>query len=908
VDRQTVIQVKNLSYAYPGRPPVLRRISFSVGAGERVAILGANGSGKSTLLACLNGLIVPEQEGVSVTIYAEDGRALDPARKEHLGEIRRRIGTVMQNPDDQIVSSVVEEDVAFGPENLGLADDETLCRVEIALKRCGLETLAKRSVRFLSGGEKQRLALAGVLALETGVIALDEAVSMIDPAGKEAFLSLLDTLSGEGKTILEVTHSLEEAFRCGRCLVLYRGELVFDGTPRALLTRPELESWGFVLAEPFEAIRLLSEKLPGFSVSTLDPGEAAEKIAARMAAGKTPVSPAGHAPPGLSGPDSTGCSAGAVRPDTVPESGESRNGENGPAAVCCARASHVYRDDGPARRSEETGNFRETPAARGMENVTFTLPAGKSLALIGTSGSGKSTLLKHFNALLLPDRGRVTVLGKDTLDKRNKLAELRMQAALSVQSPESALFEEYVADDVAFGPANTGLFGKALKERVKEAMEAAGLDFTDFADRKTFSLSGGEKRRTAIAGTAAMNSPVLVFDEPLAGLDGVQRRRILSMIDKLKSRGKTVVITTHSMECAALFDIVAVMSGGTVAAFGPPREIFGSRWDSAWGLSLPWPAAVARRLALLETPLNAAELADMVFGRYARTGAVPLPAARHGFQPDHEPGWQPDREPAGLPGCGPDCRPGKNRRRKTGTEFFRTTGLGRFLDRPSALRSLPGRIKLPLFAAATTAAVILPPPFFPAAILVFTLIAGAAAGRIGPLYPLRGFVSLLPWLFIMAIIQQFYTSPDSGPGNTVILSVWKFSVGSASLLRSASLFVRIASLTALFSLYSAVTPLSETLDAFNAGFSVLAPVGFPSRDISLGAGIALRFVPVLTEEAERIVTAQLSRGGRKGRLGMAISMIAPLFLRSLERSEKLAKAITLRLYGEAKGPDTKRHQ
>ncbi|MDR2049636.1 MAG: ATP-binding cassette domain-containing protein [Treponema sp.] len=898
MERQIVIQVENLSYTYPGRSaPALRGVGFGIHAGERVAILGANGSGKSTLLACLNGLVVPEKEGALITIYAEDGRALHPVRKEHLGEIRRRVGTVMQNLDDQIVSSVVEEDVAFGPENLGLTNDETKNRVEFSLKRCGLETLAKRSVRFLSGGEKQRLVLAGVLALETSVIALDEAVSMIDPAGREDFLSLLDTLNVEGKTILQVTHSLEEAFRCGRCLVLCGGELVFDGTPGDLLERPDLESWGFVLSEPFAAIRLFSEKLPGFSVSTLDPGEAAEKIAACVAGGKTPVSPPGHALPG----------PGPYNPD-------------GPdtAAICCVHASHVYRDDGAPAGAENPRALRNprtlknphglknphiTETVRGMKNVTFALPAGKSLALIGTSGSGKSTLLKHVNALLLPDRGRVTVLGKDTLDKKNKLAGLRMQAALSVQSPESALFEEYVADDVAFGPANAGLSGKALKGRVKEAMEEAGLPFADFADRKTFSLSGGEKRRTAIAGTVAMDSPVLLFDEPLAGLDGVQRRRILSMIGKLKSRGKTVVITTHSMECAASFDLVAVMSGGTMAAFGPPREIFGPRWDPGWGLPLPWSAAAARRLALPgPPPLNAAELADMVF----RGPAAGLPAASADFPPGAAlpagpvPAARPGFQPAGQP----DCGPGKNRRRKTGTEFFHTAGLGHFRDRPSALRFLSGRIKLPLLISAMTAAIALPPPFFPAALLVFILTAGMAAGRVTPGYLLRGFVSLAPWLFVMAMIQQLYTSPGNGtlaaagiPDDTVVLSFWKISVTAASLLRSAFLFVRVASLTALFSLYSAVTPLRETLEAFNAGLSVFAPLGFPSRDISLGAGIALRFVPVLAEEAERIVTAQLSRGGKKGRLGMMISMIAPLFLRSLERSEKLAKAIALRLYG-----------
>jgi energy-coupling factor transport system ATP-binding protein len=922
VERQNVIQVENLSWTYPGQSePALKGIRFNIGVGERVAILGANGSGKSTLLSCLNGLIraVPRNLSVPggdpltataanpvtgpVTIYDEDGKALYPSRKEDLGGIRRRIGFVAQNPDDQIVSSVVEEDVAFGPENLGLTHDETKRLVEISLTRCGLEALKTRSVRSLSGGEKQRLALAGVLALESGVIILDEAVSMLDPAGTENFLALLDSLNKEGKTILQVTHSLEEAYRCGRCLVLCRGELVFDGTPGDLLKRPELESWGFVLSDPFLAIRLFSEKLPGFSVSTLDPNEAAEKI---RLAGKAPI---------------TGGETGVSPPaGNVPRR---ESGGQNETAVRFDRVSYAYRDGSlpaaeRAAAAAKPAAEAVVPGIRGICDVTFTLPAGKSLALIGTSGSGKSTLLRHVNALLLPQRGRVTVLGKDTLDKRHKLSGLRIQAALSVQSPESALFEEYVADDVAFGPANTGLSGEALKERVRQAMEASGLPFADFADRKTFSLSGGEKRRAAIAGTAAMDSPVLLLDEPLAGLDGVQRRRILSMIDSLKAAGKTVLITTHSMECAASFDIVAVMSDGTMTAFGPPREIFGPRWDPAWGLPLPWSAAAARRLALPGVPLSAGELADMVFRQPGSDLPASSPAAGETLSPELPAGQdggteqqsgkteqqigRPERQNGETDVFSPSNEMRKKQeriRRKTGTEFFYVPG--GFRDRPSALRFLPGRLKLPLFTAAGIAAIVLPPPFFPAAVLVLALIVGAAAGGIAPGHLLRGFISLAPWLFVMALIQQFYTNP----GDTVVLSFWKLSLTTGSILRSASLFVRVAALSALFSLYSAVTPLREILEAFNAALSVLAPLGFPSRDISLGAGIALRFVPVLTEEAERIVTAQLSRGGKKGRLGMMVSMIAPLFLRSLERSEKLARAIALRLYGEAKNPDTR---
>jgi len=167
-----VINIKNLSYTYPGAPgPALSGISFCICAGERVALLGANGSGKSTLLSCLNGLLIPPEGTIKVC---------------------RRLGTVLQNPDDQIISSVVEEDIAFGPENMGLAGDELQKRVEEVLERCDLVKLRDRPPHFLSGGERQRLALAGVLALDTDIIALDEAVSMLDPTGRESFLALLD--------------------------------------------------------------------------------------------------------------------------------------------------------------------------------------------------------------------------------------------------------------------------------------------------------------------------------------------------------------------------------------------------------------------------------------------------------------------------------------------------------------------------------------------------------------------------------------------------------------------------------------------------------------------------------------------------------------------------------------------
>ena len=885
--KKTAIHVENLVYAWPGSSKAaLNGPGFDIGEGERIALLGANGSGKSTLLCCLNGLVTADNKA-SVVVYDADQSPLYPAEKRDQDRVRRRLGSVLQNPDDQIAGSVVEEDIAFGLENLGLDRADIQRKVDETLRLCGLEHLRDRPPQVLSGGEKQRLALAGVLAMDSGIIVLDEAVSMLDGTGREHFLSLLDRLSAEGKTIIQVTHALEEAFRCERCLVLDRGTLVFDGEARDLIERPELEQWGFALPEAVQAIRLLAKTFPGFAASSLDPEEAAREIIRLKIQGTLPQKK--HVQSALSGQ-----SIEEAVPDAHPET-------NGKPAVRFDSVFHEYRT--------ESG-------FAGIRGVSFDLPAlnddgtGTTLALIGTSGSGKSTALKHINALLLPSRGRVVVSGKDTASKTVRLAELRVLAALSVQNPESALFEEFTADDVAFGPSNAGLAGNALKEKVRAAMDEAGLPFENFADRKTRSLSGGEKRQAAIAGAAAMDSPILVLDEPLAGLDGLHREKILAMIHGRRARGTTVIISTHSLETAAACDFAGVMADGKLAAFGPPEEIFGPRWDPSWGLILPWTVTAARILADAgivprgAAPLNAQELIDYIGSmdcdcKY--TGEEKIPAVDTAYRPH-----------SGEKPAVPAEPPRRRRRRKTGLEMFRRGVWGECSDKASPLRSLSGGVKLALLLAGGTAAVIRPGfldsmmplhagrAVWAAALLAVILTAGAAAGKTGPRRLLRGLIPSLPWICLIMLAQLLYTAQDDTSPVIVSIpiwnSLWKISVTQTELVRAVSLALRLASLMALFSLYSAVTPIRETLGTLNRFLAAFLPKAM-ARDISMAAGIALRFVPVLTEEAERIVTAQLSRGGKKGRIGMALSMIVPLFFRTLERSEKLAQTFILRLYG-----------
>jgi energy-coupling factor transport system ATP-binding protein len=776
------ISIKNLSFSYrkarqaeksaeeSAEGPslnALNNVSIDIRAGEYITLLGENGSGKSTLISCVNGLLAPPPGAIAV--FAPEGAQLDPANKAHLDRIRSLTGMTLQNPDLQIIGCAVEEDVAFGPENLNLSKAEIQSRVTNALRAVELLHLRDRAPRLLSGGEKQRLALAGILALDASILIFDEPTSMLDSHSAQTILALFDTLNSQGKTIIHITHNHDEALRSRRSIVLREGKVAFDGVPEAW---SELEEWRLGYAG----------KSAGFS-------------------------------------------------------GFSSNSSQPP--VQFFSASHHYPH--PTARS-----------ITGIQGVSLRIPRNSTTAVVGKSGCGKTTLLKHINALLLPSSGNVVTLGADTLDKRVNLRSLRFKAALAIQSPESALFEPYVADDVAFGPENAGLKGAKLVQRVKTAMEASGLPFSAFADRETTSLSGGEKRRAALAGALAMDSEILLLDEPLAALDNKNKRRVMELIFEQQAKGKTIVVTTHSLEMATFFDYVAVMYNGRLAAFGSPEAVFGELWNPDWGLAAP-----------------------------KFQNAPPDPA---------HPVRQPDAplEPPAQP----------KHRRKAGKPFFRTAFLGRFLDIDSSLRNLNPLVKMTaLFAAGTIS--IAGSLYAPPVVLLMALLSGKLLGKIACKTLLRSTAAILPFLLVFVFLQTaFLWGNDASP---ILFQPFQtgffsfFSITSAELHRSLAFICRITSLTAAFSLYLAATPLRETLSAINTALSPLSRLGLPARDIAMMVGISIRFAPLLTEEAERIVTAQISRGGKRG-LRSSLAMLVPLLLLSLERAETLANAMLLRLY------------
>jgi energy-coupling factor transporter transmembrane protein EcfT len=344
-------------------------------------------------------------------------------------------------------------------------------------------------------------------------------------------------------------------------------------------------------------------------------------------------------------------------------------------------------------------------------------------------------------------------------------------------------------------------------------------------------------------------------------------------VAEARSAGITVLCSTHSLDDALGFDKVAVISAGRLAAFGTPTEVFEEWWDASWGLRLPWPVAFAEELK-------------------AHTPTLLGQAQRRGGE-EGVPGTVSEEVPGTIP---------KKLRKKTELYRYRELPLPFLTSDGDAgegkasapLRRIKALVKLPLLIALAIVAIASPHWTISVGLTALTLLAGAVFGRVSPLYVLRGMLRSLPFLVIILILQTVFTWPDDT--SRVLWRIGIVSVTSAELARSLSLILRLLAMMALLGLYIAVTPLRETLDAVKRLLAPLRRIGIPAGDIAMSIGITLRFVPVLREETERIVTAQLSRGSGKGPLRSAFSMIIPLFLRALERSEILAKAMLLRLY------------
>jgi energy-coupling factor transporter ATPase len=578
-----MIEIRNLWYRYRLRDDdnleALRGISTLFRPGESVAIVGANGSGKSTLALCLNGLLQPAGGQVLV-----DG--LDVSRRSDWPRIRRRVGMVFQNPDNQIISTTVEREIAFGLENLAVPADELRARVEEVLDQFHLRAFRDRPPHLLSGGEKQRLAVAAVLAMRPRYLVLDEPTSLLDPVSRREVGALIRQLHRQEEVaVVHITQFPEEAAEAQRVLVMHDGKLVMEGRPEEIFSRHrELARLG--LRPPFAqelAARLRQRGLPlEETIGGLD------DLAARLA--NLPRSPVQE-----------GVSETQRSLSKPPVENQER-----------IRAEKVWYRYHPGLPTEQM-------ALRGIDVI---IRRGELIGLVGSIGSGKSTLVQHFNGLLQPSRGRVLVDAMVVGQDRKALPEIRRRVGLVFQFPEKQLFEETVFQDVAFGPRNAGLPEDEVERRVHQAMEQVGLNAGRFADRSPFDLSGGEQRRVAIAGVLAQGPEILILDEPFVGLDPEGCRQIIEILRQLNDRGTTQVLISHHMDLvASLVDRLVVLQAGRVAADDSPRAVFDDVGRSAaLEIDLPQAARLTQRLRergwdIGAPALSLDEAVEMIFDR-----------------------------------------------------------------------------------------------------------------------------------------------------------------------------------------------------------------------------------------------------------------------------------------------------
>ncbi len=555
-------------------------VNLDIKAGQFIAILGHNGSGKSTLAKHMNGLLVPT-EG---TLWVEN---MDTSEEEDIWKIRQKTGMVFQNPDNQIIGTVVEEDVGFGPENMGVPTDEIWKRVDESLEKVGMAAYRHQSPNKLSGGQKQRVAIAGVMAMRPKCIVLDEPTAMLDPNGrKEVIQAVRDLNKEEGVTVILITHYMEEVIYSDKLYVMDEGRIVMRGTPREIFSQVDhLKE----LRLDVPQVTLLAHEL---GKSGLDVPEGVLTIEELITS------------PGIQ-------NAVKKARNICPKAGESseRVSESDAAGTDLSENKKDSLKLEDVSYTYSPGTVYEINA---LDHVNLEIPQGQFLGVIGHTGSGKSTLIQHLNGLIQPTDGKVLYNGEDIWAEGYDLRSLRFHVGLVFQYPEHQLFETDVLTDVCFGPKNEGLTPKECRVRAREALEHVGVG-EELYDKSPFELSGGQKRRVAIAGVLAMNPDILVLDEPTAGLDPRGRDEILGQIALLhETRGITIVLVSHSMEDVAKYvQRLVVISAGKKAFDGAPKEVF-SHYKELEKMGLAAPQVTYIMHALRHQGLNVDATCDKV--------------------------------------------------------------------------------------------------------------------------------------------------------------------------------------------------------------------------------------------------------------------------------------------------------
>lgn len=564
---------------------ILKGVDLTIKKGEFIALLGRNGSGKTTFSKQLNAILRPSEGTVTVD-------EMGTRDAEKLYEIRQHVGMVFQNPDNQMVAASVEEEVAFGPENLGMESDTIVARVKQALEQVRMWKRRKTAPNHLSGGQKQRIAIAGILAMHPDYIVLDEPTAMLDPKGRKEVMEALQRLNQEQEmTVILITHDMEEAALASRVILLADGQVRFDGTPEKFFGADVLLAEMGMEAPLSYRVR----KIIDSDVFVEKVGDAREDEATT---GKRE---------NLSEYDKSGReweASSELVDKKKNEMAEAETDEKNQALLSLQHVSYIY----------SPGTAYEKVA---LDDVSLSLGKGEIVGLAGHTGSGKSTMIQLLNGLLKPTGGTVTFEGKNIHAKGYSGNYLRSRVGMVFQYPEHQMICDTVWEDVAFGPGKQGLTEEACKTRVEEALRFVDLP-EKYYQASPLQLSGGQKRRVAIAGVLAMHPEYIILDEPAAGLDAEGKREIFDRIRRMsREQGIGVLLVSHSMEDLAEYaDRMIVLDDGKKILDGRPVQVFAERETlETCGLDVPEAVKFADRLraegyAIPQTVIREEELLE----------------------------------------------------------------------------------------------------------------------------------------------------------------------------------------------------------------------------------------------------------------------------------------------------------
>ena len=537
------INIKGLSHKFNikdkdgnkvGENWAVKDIDFLADKGEMIAILGRNGSGKSTFARHLNGLLAPHEGTVII-----GGR--DLTKVSGLTAIRRQVGMVFQNPDNQIVGNTLAEDIGFGLENLGIESHDIWDKIDEMLELTGLAAYKYSNTSRISGGQKQRLAIASAMAMSPECIVLDEATSMLDPQGAKDMLNLVLKLNREKKiTVIMVTHKISEALMTDRVYILDNSRLVAHGVPGDVLSDVErLKTYGLEIP-----VRMKNEA--GIPIDICSEYKKKQLQICQK------VGPAA---------------------DHIIDHGNTLK-DLKKCIVELQKVSYSY------------VNGNETFKA--LSNIDLKIYEGQVLAVIGQTGSGKSTLLQMINKLIVPQCGKVYLYETDVQSVRN-IKEIRRRIGYVFQFPESQLFESTVLKDVMYGPINFGMSKSEAEQSARNALKLVGVP-EKYEDYSPFELSGGLKKRVAIAGILAYEPDILILDEPACGLDGESKEQLWNLIRTLnREKNVTIILVSHDMEDVyEMSERVLLMDHGKVVYDGETEGFFDDReLLERYGIEIP---------------------------------------------------------------------------------------------------------------------------------------------------------------------------------------------------------------------------------------------------------------------------------------------------------------------------------